>query len=430
MKKIILFLAAAAMALTACNKTPEVLIEVPVQLIQFGEPYQIAVPVTLASATGSYTETTDSEGKAIFNVPAGSYQASVSFKIGNTNYNGNASIAVIESELKIKEVLINLVASNTSPLIIKEFYNGGCKDNAGTKNYLYDKYIIVYNNSAEEVDASRMCITMAQTTNTASTNKYSITDGVLEYEANGFTLASFGLWWFQTEVKIAPYSQIVVAINGAIDHTVTYSNSVDLSKADYCFYDKESGYNLATAYPAPAAGIPSDHYMKTYQFGQGTVWMPPMDNAAPFLVMPKESVDITEWVKTEENFDNRGTNKSTNFAMVPTTWVLDALEEWPDADNTKYFRRFPAAVDNGYNIATRNLGYTQYRNVDKEATEAIAENAGKLVYGYTGAVSETDTDPSGIDAEASIANGAKIVYMDTNNSEKDFHQRKVASLKK
>ena len=60
----------------------------------------------------------------------------------------------------------------------------------------------------------------------------------------------------------------------------------------------------------------------------------------------------------------------------------------------------------------------------------IAENAGKLVYDYAGAVSADDTDPSGIDAEASIAKGAKIVYMDSNNSDADFHVRKVASIKK
>ena len=109
---------------------------------------------------------------------------------------------------------------------------------------------------------------------------------------------------------------------------------------------------------------------------------------------------------------------------------MDALEEWPEADESKYFNRFPKAVNSGYSLATKNLGYTQYRNVDKNATEAIAGNAGKLVYNYAGAVSEDDTDPSGIDAEASIANGAKIVYMDTNNSANDFHQRKVSSLKK
>lgn len=45
---------------------------------------------------------------------------------------------------------------------------------------------------------------------------------------------------------------------------------------------------------------------------------------------------------------------------------------------------------------------------------------------YKGAQS---TDPSGIDAEASIRNGAHIVYSDTNNSSNDFHQRAKASLK-
>ena len=39
------------------------------------------------------------------------------------------------------------------------------------------------------------------------------------------------------------------------------------------------------------------------------------------------------------------------------------------------------------------------------------------------------TDPSGIDAEASLKNGARIIYQDTNNSTNDFHQRKQASLR-
>jgi hypothetical protein len=67
-------------------------------------------------------------------------------------------------------------------------------------------------------------------------------------------------------------------------------------------------------------------------------------------------------------------------------------------------------------------GHTLYRNVDKGATEALPENEGKLVYGYA-------ADPCGIDAEASIKNGAHIVYMDTNNSSNDFHERQTCSLK-
>jgi hypothetical protein len=66
--------------------------------------------------------------------------------------------------------------------------------------------------------------------------------------------------------------------------------------------------------------------------------------------------------------------------------------------------------------------------VDKTATEAILGNAGKLVYGYSLGYEES-TDPSGIDAEASIKNGAHIIYKETNNTTNDFHQRSQASLR-
>jgi hypothetical protein len=170
--------------------------------------------------------------------------------------------------------------------------------------------------------------------------------------------------------------------------------------------------------------------MKTYEFGTGSSWVFPQQTAAPFLIMPESK--IQDYVKNKENFDNRtDPNLSGNFCKIPVTWVLDALDIWSAKDETKYIYRFPRVVNTGCVVFTTiKLGYTIYRNVDKAATEAIPENEGKLVYNYSGAVSEEDTDPSGIDAEASIAAGAKIVYSDTNNSDTDFHVRKVASLKK
>ena len=433
MKKVLFVLfAATALIATACKDDQEKLINVPVQLTQFGDSLKVVAPVEVVSAMATYKQTTDENGIANFRIPLGSYKANVSFKQGNSNFNGSKDFVIDETFAETDTVKVPVVASNTSDLIIKELYNGGCKQNNGTSNYINDKYIIIYNNSDKEVDASRMCLTMAQITNTASSNKYPITAGVIEYEAAGWTPANYGIWWFQdgTQVKIPPYSQISIAITGAIDHTVTYTNSVDLSGVDYCLYDPDSGFNGAAQYPAPSASIPSSHYMKTYEFGMGTAWAMPLNNAAPYILIPEEGVDITKWVKVEGNFDQRGSNKSTNYAKVPTSWILDALEEWSAADDSKFILRFPAAVNTGYTVMTNGMGYSQYRNVDKEATEAIADNAGKLVYNYSGAVSEDDTDPSGIDAEASIAAGAKIVYMDTNNSANDFHQRKVASLKK
>ena len=443
MKKI-LFVVFAALSLTlvSCEEKAPSTVELPIQLMCDGAPFaEAGIMVTLSSESASFESTSSAEGLVTFTVPVGTYTATSSFRRNAdailTNYNGSVSIAIptLSKGQALATYLLPLTASKSSQLIIKEVYNGGCKDNSGSKNYNNDKYLIVYNNSDTEVDASKMCVAMAQVanTNTATGNKYAIENGIIEYETAGWTPAAYAIWWFQagTSVIIPPYSQIVIAINGAVDHTATYTNSVDLSKADYCMYDIESGFKLAASYPAPAAGIPASHYMKTYLYATKTTtaWPFPIKTAAPFIIMP--DTDIQAFVMDEANFDDRSTNKSGNYAKVPTSWVLDALDIWSAADESKFFGRFPTTVNVGYEVFETNaLGYTFYRNVDKAATEAIAENAGKLVYDYAGAVSAEDNDPSGIDAEASIAKGAKIVYMDTNNSATDFHLRKVASIKK
>jgi hypothetical protein len=121
-------------------------------------------------------------------------------------------------------------------------------------------------------------------------------------------------------------------------------------------------------------------------------------------------------------------------AKIPNEWIFDAVDIWGADYVGTSLPRFSTELESGYIYMTNKQGYSIYRNVDKEATEALPENEGKLIYNYS--LGTTDyqgaesTDLSGIDAEASIANGAHIIYMDTNNSINDFHQRKVASLKK
>ena len=91
-------------------------------------------------------------------------------------------------------------------------------------------------------------------------------------------------------------------------------------------------------------------------------------------------------------------------------------------------KRLTADVDAGYVYMTNKLCHSIYRNVDKEATEALAENRGKLVYGYALGV-DGSTDPSGIDAEESIKQGAHIIFRDWDNSNEDFHERLRCSLR-
>ncbi len=463
MKKFLTILSVVALAIAAVScekggKAPKTY-PVKVQLTLFGSPFaEEGIPVSLSSGSASYSVETDAEGIVSFDVPVGIYTATTSFKKDDEDenikrvYNGSVSITVTDQGAEMpktisvddpeidpeddgdisKPIPLPLEASQTSNLIIKELYNGGCWNERENKQYITDKYIIIYNNSAKEMDASKMCIAMAQISNTVgnAANDYNAGDGNQSYFAEGWTPASYAVWWFQegTSVKIAPYSQIVVSICGAVDHSVTIPNSVDLSGADYVMYDKEAGFNAAAWYPAPSSTIPSSHYMKTSVFGMGTSWAIPMQNAAPFIFEPKSK--IQDFVLDEGNFVNKASNKSGNFCKIPTDWVLDAVDIWKDDNNTTSFHRFSPAINTGHVVfAVNKNGSTIYRNVDKEATEAIEGNASKLVYNYAGAFSEEDTDPSGIDAEASIANGAKIVYMDTNNSANDFHVRKVASIK-
>ena len=443
MKKVLL-LALAALAFMAVSCDPKdkgpATEEVKVQLVFNEQAFaQEGITVTLANGTASFEAETDAAGVAEFKVPVGVYTATVSFKNSVDgalfNYNGTGSVTV-EAGAPVSASVV-LTASKTSQLIIKEVYNGGStytKEDGKTAQYNLDKYITIYNNSDVEVDASRMGLAMAQISAINSINKYTYdANGIIAYETAGWCPASYAIWWFQsgTEVKIAPYSQITIAINGAVDHTQTYSTSVNLSNVDYCLYDIETSFNKADNYPAPSANIPQSHYMKTYVFGTGSAWPFPIQSAAPFILIPEEGVNLQDFVKDSNNYDNQqAPSLATNFVKIPISWVLDALDIWPAADDTKYFRRFPTSIDVGYQVLTNKLGYSTYRNVDKAATEAIAENAGKLVYNYAGAVSEEDNDPSGIDAEASIAAGAKIVFMDTNNGGNDFHMRKVAALKK
>jgi hypothetical protein len=150
-----------------------------------------------------------------------------------------------------------------------------------------------------------------------------------------------------------------------------------------------------------------------------------------FFIFAPEGQSIEQFGTDANNLDMYGGKASQVRKKVPVKWVLDGVEIFMQgADSNR--KRLNTEIDAGYIHGINGMGYSIYRNVDKSATEAIKENEGKLVYNYAMGTQDIEggtTDSSGIDAEASIKNGAKIVFMDTNNSSKDFHQRKEASLR-
>ena len=232
-------------------------------------------------------------------------------------------------------------------------------------------------------------------------------------------------------VTIPPYSQIVVALFGAIDHTATVSTSVNLANANYYWMSNSDVAAYTNTKYTAADVIPSSHYLSCQPFTQGNAWA--LSNSSPAVFIgnaPKAQVQAL--CADTENYDHTmGDKPAFNVVKFPKANVIGALEVYSQPNLSKSNPRFPTAINSGYVAITNNQGYTVYRNVDKQATEALPENEGKLVYNYSmGTVDvEGTTDPSGIDAEASIANGAHIIYSFTKNTTNDFHQRKESSLK-
>ena len=436
MKKYFVLILAAVLGLVSCEK-PLQLVDVKFQLAYDGEALALAeVPVEVKSAAGSatYHFLTGSDGSAIIKLPVGIYTASVNFKTTTDGvhaaYNG-ANTNVVVSEAGQNEFRIDLLLVQNAQIIIKELYFGGCLNPETEKGYSDDAYVILYNNSEEEADASNIVFTFAAPYNGNAANKY-YTDGKLLYENEDWIPAYGAIWWFQAPVKIPAYSQIVVAVFGGIDHTQTVSTSVDLSNADY-YWMSNSGISAYTAGKySHSEQIKPAHHLTTVPISQGTAWA--LSNNSPaFYIGRMPSAEAKALSENVDAFDHTlGNAAAFNVVKFPKANVVDAVEAWKAADVAKSQVRFSADINTGYVAITNNLGYSAYRNVDKEATEALAENAGKLVYNYAGGTADVEgtTDPSGIDAEASIAQGAHIIYSDTNDTAKDFHQRKVASLKK
>lgn len=402
------------------------------------------LPVKLTDSNGTtYDGATDASGKATFVVPVGIYEASAADKKASEGYayiyNGiKSGIVVTDQWVDGTSVALDLTESKAGQVLIKELYVGGCQKDDGSGNWHFDKYAILYNNSDQTAVLENLCLGLVSPPNPNSTlNDYG-SDGNLVYANDDYIPAGgAGIWYLPRTLTIEPWQQIVVAFNNALNNTLTYSNSVDLSHADYYITYDIDDFNHTSYHPAPSENIPTANYFLAAKFGQGTSWV--LSNSGPAVfIFTTHGVSPEELVSDAGNYHyyaGKENNIIYRTVKIPTDWILDGIEVFPNAYLDASKKRFTPAIDGGYTILTNKYGYTSYRNVDKEATEAIAGNSEKLVYNYSlgtlnvSGVENGSTDPSGIDAEASMKNGARIVYQDTNNSTNDFHQRSRASLK-
>ena len=328
------------------------------------------------------------------------------------------------------EELPVLEDKNADQIIIKEVYNGGCPKDDGSGFFQMDKCIVLYNNCPQQIVANNLCFGFATPYNSQANNTCYDASGQLVYESEGFTPALNGIWYYPHSLVIEPYSQVVINVQGAIDNTLTYSQSVNYANpAYYCMYDPESGYQNTSYYPTPADVIPTSHYLKAVKYGQGNAWALSVFSPALFIFQVQGTTPREYATHADNLWYEPGVAQDDIHACirVPNEWIIDAVEVFAAADKEKDQKRLSSEIDGGYVYLTNKQGHSLYRNVEAEETQALPENSGKLVYGYS--LGSETTDPSGIDAEASIRKGAHIIYKDTDNSSEDFHERQRCSLR-
>jgi len=363
---------------------------------------QDGIIVNVADSRGSvFKEQTDVSGQATFHLPVDIYQASVSFnevEAGRIHiYNGIVSNIIVNNEAQDLTVSLPLNVSESGTLLIKELYVGGCPRDDGSGSFQRDKYVILYNNCGASVTFDNLCLGICTPYNAYSINYNYDEAGGLSYASEDFIPASSAIWYFPDGLTVEPYQEIVIALNGAVNHQLTYSRSINFAHPDYyCTYDPLM-YDNTSYYPSPSEVIPTSHYLKALKFGEESEDAWPLSTTSPafFVFSLEDGLTPQDFVADADNyFYDGGIVRPTNACKrVPRHYVLDAIEVY-SSNSTYNEKRLTPDLDAGYISHTPRQGHSLHRKLDDDAT----------------------------------ASAGHPVYLDTNNSSNDFEELTIATL--
>lgn len=334
---------------------------------------------------------TDGQGVATLTLPNGIYRISLSDRNGTSVFNG-ASDKVLVSGQDVS-LILPLIYSKAGTMVIKEVYSSGCSKYPQEGTYQSDKYFIIHNNDSETAWLDSLCFGILFPWNSTSSNPWSDDP---EFLQETIPLGQ-AIWQFGGTGKtfpLAPGADAVVAVNGAIDHTLQYPLSVNLNFPE-CFVCYSPLFPNPIYHPAPGDRIQADHIL-TLVDKEGQANANLMSINSPTLVLFRaQGKTIQEWVATD-GFIRQAPGSTERVFLVPVDWVIDGMEAF-DGGSTSNNKRLSAKVDAGYvSLSETFKGHSLHRNVDTEAT-----------------------------AEKGFE-----VLMDTNNSTNDFHERETQSLHK
>ena len=251
------------------------------------------------------------------------------------------------------------------------------------KNYNYDAYFIITNNSDVVLYADSVALIESQYQSASSgvqpwdpdVRPYAIPAGsVFMIPGNG------------TDHPVAPGKSIIIA-NNAMDHRTVNENSYNLTKADFEVYLDNGGNSMDTDYD-----VPNLDYIFCYT---QTIWIPSVQqNRSYAIARIKENKEtfLANHSVVPTYTSTTGKVMESKQVQIPNEWVLDAV----------------------------NLG-----TEDDFGWFVISE---KLDAGFVaGRANSKDTTQRGTAIKRKQDSTGK--YIDTNNSTNDMEARQVPSLK-
>lgn len=319
--------------------------------------------VTLQSDDATVTATTDAAGCVVIaDLAPGTYNVSVSATVTHSQYEqytgqtvGGAIDFIMTGTLnqqalaKDNTLSLPLMVYPKETLIIGKVYSSNSKIAGGT--YSIGKYIELYNNSEESVDAAGLYIGLLETESTIAYPVYPYSDAITPdtlHMKQVFRIPA------DKPVMVAPGATLLL-VNSATDHSSQNEYERDLRGAD--FEAKDENKKIPNNNDVPALELLYSTYasiscMNLGQGGPGSV------------VLFRTDEDVTSWPTVYAY----GKTKGNRFLRVPKNTVIDGVDvvknkaqTGPDINSKRLFEEIDAA----YTFVNSTAGTTGERLVRK-----------------------------------------------------------------
>jgi len=294
-------------------------VNLPTEIADAVTPDGLTVELINTINGNTITFLTDAEGIGIKTVEEGVYSVNISGEktydaaIGDTTFSQTINLAgtsenntVVGSEYTIEADLY--ISISSSGWVFKELAFTGSKTPAGT-TYLKDQYFEIYNNTDQVLYADGISIGESDHLTSNDVNPWqSIIDEAYVTQVI-YTIPGTG-----NTYPVQPGTSIVIA-NVGIDHTTANVNSINLSNADFEWYDNN----------ALDVDVPEITNLTKYYSSSATVWIPHSRGYKSYVIF-RQTGTMEDFMAA--NLVTRTSASGTEISRykIPNTNILDAVE--------------------------------------------------------------------------------------------------------